>query len=80
MSEEKQPVDESKKALVSAENEVGAPVSPEASEISEEELDDGSMTLIAHLTELRSRIIKCLAAVVIGSCIAYFLSTISCII
>jgi len=72
MSEEKQPVDEEKKALVKAETEVGAPEVPAESEISEEEMDDGSMTLIAHLTELRSRIIKSLAAIVIGSCIAYF--------
>ena len=35
------------------------------------ELDDGSMSLTAHLEELRSRIIKSLLAIVVGSCIAY---------
>ena len=34
--------------------------------------DDGSMTLIAHLTELRSRLIKCLLAVAVGSCVGYY--------
>jgi len=36
------------------------------------ELDDGTMSLTAHLEELRSRIIKSLLAVVFGSCVAYF--------
>ena len=35
-------------------------------------MDDGSMTLTAHLTELRSRIIKCLIAVALGSCVGYY--------
>ena len=34
--------------------------------------DDGTMSLTAHLEELRSRIIKSLLAVVVGSCIAWF--------
>ena len=34
--------------------------------------DDGSMPLTSHLEELRSRIIKSLLAVVVGSCISYF--------
>lgn len=34
--------------------------------------DDGSMSLIAHLTELRSRLIKCLLAVALGSCVGYY--------
>ena len=33
--------------------------------------DDGTMSLVSHLTELRSRIIKSLIAVAIGSCISY---------
>lgn len=33
--------------------------------------DDGSMSLIAHLTELRSRLIKSLVAVALGSCVGY---------
>ena len=33
--------------------------------------DDGSMSLIAHLTELRSRLIKCLVATALGSCVGY---------
>ena len=35
------------------------------------EVDDGSMSIIAHLTELRSRIIKCLLAVAIGSAVCW---------
>ena len=34
--------------------------------------DDGTMSLTAHLEELRSRIIKSLLAVAVGSCISYF--------
>lgn len=37
----------------------------------EEAIDDGSMSLIAHLTELRSRLIKSLAAVAVGSGVGY---------
>ena len=33
--------------------------------------DDGSMSLVAHLTELRSRLIKCLLAVAVGSAVGY---------
>ena len=45
---------------------------PAGTEPPEEELDDGSMSLIAHLTELRSRLIKCLVAVALGSCVGYY--------
>ena len=34
--------------------------------------DDGTMSLTEHLTELRSRLIKAVLAVVVGSCIAWF--------
>ena len=34
--------------------------------------DDGTMSLTAHLAELRSRIIKSLLAIAAGSCITYF--------
>ncbi len=39
---------------------------------SEEITDDGTMSLTAHLAELRSRIIKSLLSIVAGSCITYF--------
>ena len=38
----------------------------------DEQLDDGSMPLTSHLEELRSRIIKSLLSIVVGSCISYF--------
>ena len=38
----------------------------------ENNLDDGSMPVTAHLEELRSRIIKSLLAIVLGSCISWF--------
>ena len=44
----------------------------EGTTVEEEVQDDGSMTLTAHLTELRSRIIKCLIAVALGSCVGYY--------
>ena len=34
--------------------------------------NDGTMSLTAHLEELRSRIIKSLLAIAVGSCISYF--------
>ena len=44
---------------------------PAVDEQKDSELDDGTMSLTAHLEELRSRIIKSLLAVVLGSCVAY---------
>ena len=41
------------------------------SEVTEAD-DDGSMSLTAHLTELRSRLIKSLVAVALGSCVGYY--------
>jgi sec-independent protein translocase protein TatC len=38
-----------------------------------EPLDDSRMSLVEHLTELRSRVIKCVIAVVIGLLLAFFL-------
>ena len=39
---------------------------------SETELDDGSMSLVEHLAELRSRLIKCLIAIALGSLVGYY--------
>lgn len=41
-------------------------------EQTEEDGEGGSMSLISHLTELRSRLIKSLLSVALGSCVAYF--------
>ncbi len=38
----------------------------------QETVDEGSMSLIAHLTELRARLIKCLLAVAVGSGVGYY--------
>ena len=43
-----------------------------ASVNNEEPVDDGTMPLTAHLQELRSRLIKSILAIVVGSCISYF--------
>lgn len=62
----------------SAEAVNDAPEADDADEVEEEDEskeieaeDDGSMTLIAHLTELRSRLIKSLIAVAVGSVVGY---------
>ena len=46
------------------------PAAQEQSDVSEP-TDDGSMSLTEHLEELRSRIIKSLLAIVVGSCVSY---------
>lgn len=38
----------------------------------DEPADDGSMSLIAHLTELRARLIKCVIAITLGSGVGYY--------
>ncbi|BAL82858.1 putative Sec-independent protein translocase, TatC [Selenomonas ruminantium subsp. lactilytica TAM6421] len=58
--------EEQKYEEIEAPKQIGAPADAEVV------LDDGSMSLIAHLTELRSRLIKCLVATAIGSCVGYF--------
>ncbi|MCR5833413.1 MAG: twin-arginine translocase subunit TatC [Selenomonadaceae bacterium] len=47
-------------------------ISAQDSNEQQNEVDEGSMSLTEHLTELRSRVIKSLLAIVVGSCIAYF--------
>ena len=42
-----------------------------AQAVSGEQLDDGSMSITKHLEELRSRLIKCLLAVAVGSVICW---------
>lgn len=58
--------EEQKYEEIEAPRQIGAPADAEVV------MDDGSMSLIAHLTELRSRLIKCLVATAIGSCVGYF--------
>ena len=58
--------EEQKYEEIEAPKQIGAPADAEAV------LDDGSMSLIAHLTELRSRIIKCLVATGLGSVVGYY--------
>ena len=58
--------EEQKYEEIEAPKQIGAPADAEVV------LDDGSMSLIAHLTELRSRLIKCLVATALGSCVGYF--------
>ena len=58
--------EEQKYEEIEASKQIGAPADAEAV------LDDGSMSLIAHLTELRSRIIKCLVATGLGSVVGYY--------
>ena len=58
--------EEQKYEEIEAPKQIGAPADAEVV------LDDGNMSLIAHLTELRSRIIKCLVAAGLGSVIGYY--------
>lgn len=58
--------EEQKYEEIEAPKQIGAPADAEVV------LDDGSMSLIAHLTELRSRLIKCLVATALGSCVGYY--------
>jgi sec-independent protein translocase protein TatC len=58
--------EEQKYEEIEAPKQIGAPADAEVV------LDDGSMSLIAHLTELRSRIIKCLVATGLGSVVGYY--------
>ena len=69
--ESKSPEPEQQPVSVSAD---APPVTPLAQQDAENTAadDDGSMTLIAHLTELRSRLIKCLLAVAVGSSVGYY--------
>ena len=69
--ESKSPEPEQQPVSVSADT---PPVTPLAQQDAENAAadDDGSMTLIAHLTELRSRLIKCLLAVAVGSGVGYY--------
>ena len=69
--ESKSPEPEQQPVSVSAD---APPVTPIAQQDAENRAadDDGSMTLIAHLTELRSRLIKCLLAVAVGSGVGYY--------
>ncbi len=54
-----------------AETSAASPPAPQPPAEGQAE-DDGNMSLIAHLTELRSRLIKCLLAVAVGSGVGYY--------
>ena len=51
---------------------VTPPTLPEQQDAGGAADDDGNMSLIAHLTELRSRLIKCLLAVAVGAGVGYY--------
>ncbi|WP_294158896.1 twin-arginine translocase subunit TatC [uncultured Selenomonas sp.] len=61
---------ESETAPVASSSDGAAP--PADTDTPEETTDDGSMSLIAHLTELRSRLIKCVIAITLGSGVGYY--------
>ena len=48
------------------------PPAPDEAQADTAEDDDGNMSLVAHLTELRARLIKCLLAVTAGSAVGYY--------
>ncbi|MBP3780315.1 MAG: twin-arginine translocase subunit TatC [Selenomonas sp.] len=58
--------EEQKYEEIEAPKQIGVPADAEVVP------DDGSMSLIAHLTELRSRLIKCLVATALGSVVGYY--------
>ncbi len=45
---------------------------PDLPQSEEDETVEGQMTLVSHLAELRSRIIKSLVAIALGMCVAYY--------
>lgn len=65
-------MNEQTSANLSAANTPSAVLPAQTEETAAESKNDGSMSIIAHLTELRKRLIRSLIAIGIGSCIAYY--------
>ena len=78
MTEESRPcAGETSQGMDGGEQPVPVPVesippAPDEAQADTAEDDDGSMSLVAHLTELRARLIKCLLAVTAGSAVGYY--------
>ena len=78
MTEESRPcAGETPQGMDGGEQPVPVPVEsippvPDEAQADTAEDDDGSMSLVAHLTELRARLIKCLLAMTAGSAVGYY--------
>ncbi len=59
-------------SLVSSDTQIQTQQLAQNAESYDEKTSEGSMSIIAHLTELRKRLIRSLIAIGLGSCVAYY--------